>query len=119
LAGAIAGLCAGYLTFWSRHGRQGRESILNGVLTYYAAALTYALVLGVIGVVVELCAGGTTLRGIELLIMPIGLCWYAFWVATFLGVALIPLCFATRWLFWQICGGKTQLPPNTEESARG
>ena len=43
-AGAFAGLCAGYLTCLSRKRHQGRESKLDAVLAYYAAAVIYSLV---------------------------------------------------------------------------
>jgi hypothetical protein len=120
LAGAIAGLCAGELTFRSRHRRQGRESIRDGVLTFYAGVLSYALALSLIGVVVYVCVGNATLRGIESYPQAVfGVCLYAVVGVILWGVVLIPLCFMTRFLFWQLCGERTQLPPNTEESARG
>ena len=96
LAGAFAGLCAGYLTCLSRTRRQGRESKLDAVLTYYAATVIYSLVSMLI----------RSITGVYVRDLPsslLGGLWITVTVATVLGVILIPLCFATRYVFWDMC----------------
>jgi hypothetical protein len=116
IAGVTAGICAGYLTLWSRRRNQGRESILWGVLTYYAAAGVYALTL-VLLEVVDTSAGGQR-QGLRVLVALSGMTfYYGFFAATAMGVFLIPLCFATRFVFWHLAG--TTLPnlPRTPRTA--
>ena len=41
LAGALAGVAAGVFTMWSRRQRDGEESVLYGIATYYLGILVY------------------------------------------------------------------------------
>jgi hypothetical protein len=41
VAGALAGVAAGLFTVWSRLRRDGKESLLYGVLTYYLGMFAY------------------------------------------------------------------------------
>lgn len=105
LAGAVAGLCAGSLTVRSRERHHGRESIFDGILTYYVAVIVYVLTSVVIGVVVDAYARGSSSVG------PLGflaaswvLTWYAVLFASLAGVLLVPLCFLTRRFLWRFSG---------------
>jgi hypothetical protein len=101
LAGAAAGLCAGCLTVWSRTRHHGRESIVDGLVTYYAAVVTYAFALIVIGAVGDCCAGDKALGLLDCLAATFAMASDAVWFASIMGVVLIPLCFATRYLLWR------------------
>jgi len=104
IAGAIAGLCAGFLTVRSRQHRHGRESVLDGVVTYYLAVVAYAVSLVVIGLLADLGSTGKTLGVVDALAASWALSWYAIIFATLLGIVLIPLCFLTRHLLWRLSG---------------
>jgi fructose-specific phosphotransferase system IIC component len=110
LGGAVAGLCAGYLTFSSRMRHQGRESTLDAVLTYYVAAVIYSLVC----MVIRDITGVTHLSGGEFLSSLVGSLWITVSMATLMGVILIPFCFATRFVFWEWC---CRRPSNVEDAS--
>ena len=110
LAGLPAGLAAGSFTVWSRKRRQGRESIVLGLATYYLAVTVYSVASSAIGITVYL-------RGAELSAIPtvlIGRLFYAFFYGTILGVVLIPFCFLTRHLLWQF---HVRMLPNKPQQA--
>jgi hypothetical protein len=101
LAGAIAGMIAGLFTIWSRRRRDGQESFLYGLATYYLAIFTY----WVSFVVIErawMCwqHGGWTdfdLRD-HLIMIWIFLVYGTLWF----GIILIPLSFLSRYVVWRL-----------------
>ena len=117
LAGAMAGLCAGYLTCLSCARHQGRPSGLDCVITYYAAAVAYAIGVVVIGRVVDACIGTPGLGVLDLLLTAFGSCFGSLLFATIMGVILIPLCFATQMLLLRTSGMMTSNKPR--EAASG
>lgn len=110
LAGLPAGLAAGAFTVWSRERRQGRESIVLGLVTYYLAVAVYSVSSSTIGIALYL--RGADLTGIPVVL--IGRLLYAFFYGTVLGVVLIPLCFLTRHLLWQF---HVRMLPNKPQEA--
>jgi hypothetical protein len=101
LAGAIAGIVTGRFTVWSRQRRDGDESFLAGIATYYLGIAVYWASF----VVIErarLCwrAGGWTdfdlddHLGLIAVFLLYGTLWY--------GIVLIPLCFLSARLLWAL-----------------
>ena len=101
LAGALAGAAGGAFTVWSRQRRDGRESLLYGIATYYLGIVVYWASYVVIQRII-LCVqhGGWTdfdLRDHLSLIVTFlmyGTVWF--------GLILIPLCFLSRHVIWKI-----------------
>ena len=101
IAGALAGVAAGVFTVWSRKRRDGRESILWGLATYYLGIFVYWLAF----VLIEralMCIekGGWTdfdlpdhLKLIWLFLI-FGTVWY--------GIILIPVAFLSRYVIWKV-----------------
>ena len=98
--GAVAGLAAGAFTIRSRTRRGGKESWWDVIVTYYLAVAIY--ILGGLVVTALQEAGNWSLR--ELIAAAMAVLFYGGLVATVLGVALIPLCLATRHLVWRFGG---------------
>ena len=100
LAGAIAGVAAGGFTIWSRRRRHGEESIADGLATFYLGMFAYWLGFLIIQRVI-MCVqhGGWTdfdlYDHVNLIII-------FFSYGTVLGIALIPLCFLSRYLVWNV-----------------
>jgi len=104
LAGALAGVAAGLFTIWSRLRRDGSESVLYGVLTYYLGMFAYWVSIVVIQRVI-LCVqhGGWTdfdLRDHLSLIVA-----FLIYGTFYFGSSLIPLSFLTRHVLWKAYTG--------------
>ena len=101
LAGAFAGVAAGMFTIWSRRRRNGRESFLYGIATYYLGIFVYwAGFLFIERVIMCVQHGGWTdfdlpdhLRMIVFFLV-YGTIWF--------GIILIPLSFLSRHVIWKI-----------------
>jgi hypothetical protein len=101
LSGAVAGVAVGWFTVWSRSRRDGSESLLSGIATFYLGTLVYWACF----VAIErarLCwrAGGWTdfdlddhLRLLALFLLH-GTVTY--------GIVLLPLCFLSRHVVWSL-----------------
>ncbi|HUS36180.1 MAG TPA: hypothetical protein VM680_12585 [Verrucomicrobiae bacterium] len=101
LAGAIAGVTAGLFTIWSRRKRDGKESFLYGIATYYFAVVVYWISFVLIQRVI-MCArhGGWTDFDLRDHLALIGILLF---YGTFgFGLVLIPFCFLSRYLVWKI-----------------
>ena len=101
LAGALAGIAAGIFTIWSRERRDGRESFLAGIATYYLGMFAYW-----IGFVVferiAMClrhGGWTDFDLADHLKMIVIFLVYG---TILVGVLLIPLTFLTRYVLWTL-----------------
>lgn len=105
LAGASAGLCAGYLTWRSRQRHGGAERFFDGVITYYAAAITYSVGLAVVDLLTGMSISARRVgidRALDLAVAAVAACWYVVVVASVFGILLIPLCLVTRHVFWRV-----------------
>jgi hypothetical protein len=100
LAGGIAGLAAGLFTVRSRR-REGRETLLHGLATYYLGIVVYWLSFVVVQrILLSLRHGGWTdfdLRDHLMLILTL----LSYGTVPY-GLVLIPLCFATRYVVWRV-----------------
>ncbi|HEY2952951.1 MAG TPA: hypothetical protein VGK40_10230 [Verrucomicrobiae bacterium] len=101
MAGAIAGMAAGLFTIWSRVRRGGRESVLDGVATYYLGMFVYWVSFVVIqrSIMCVQHGGWTDFDLLDhlkmiLIFLLYGTVWY--------GVILIPLNFVSRHVLWKI-----------------
>ena len=101
LAGALAGVAAGVFTMWSRRQRDGEESVLYGIATYYLGIFVYWASFVVIQRAI-MCVrhGGWTDFDLHdhakliLMFLLYGTVWF--------GVILIPLCYVSRYVLWQV-----------------
>lgn len=100
LPSVAAGLAAGYFTIWSRERRAGREAVLDVIVTYYLAVAVYILLSASFTAIFEIDHAHVG----ERLVFVFFALGYSAFVATVLGVVLIPLCFATRHLLWRLRG---------------
>jgi len=99
-AGALAGVAGGVFTVWSRRRRDGDESVLYGIATYYLGILVYWGSFVVIERAI-MCVehGGWT--GFDLHDhLRLILTFVAY--GSVCGVLLIPLCFLSRYALWEI-----------------
>lgn len=101
LAGALAGLAAGFFTIWSRRRRDGRESFLYGIANYYLGIFVYWMSFVVIERVI-MCVQYGSWTDFDLhdhlklifIFLLYGTVWF--------GIILIPLCFLSRYVLWTI-----------------
>ena len=101
LAGAIAGAVAGLFTVWSRRRRNGAESILYGVATYYLGILTYWAGIVVIERVL-MCLQVVDWTDFDLRDPLAMILIFLFYGTIWFGIILIPLCFLSRYIVWRI-----------------
>lgn len=100
-AGAVAGIATGWFTIWSRLRRDGDESFLYGVATYYLGMFVYWISFVVIQRAI-MCVrhGGWTDFNLHdhltmiFIFLVFGTVWY--------GIILIPLNFLSRHVLWEI-----------------
>lgn len=110
IAGALAGLCAGFLTIRSRERRLGQESVLDAVVAYYLAVLAYAVSFVWIGLLTGVDPSGKTMGVLDAFAVTWVAVWYSILYATLMGIVLIPLSFLTRHLLWRFSG---RMRPNS------
>jgi hypothetical protein len=101
LAGAFAGIAAGIFTIWSRERREGRETFLDGVATYYLGMFAYWIGF-LIFQRIAMCLqhGGWTdfdlADHFKMILI------FLIYGTLFVGVLLIPLTFITRYVLWKL-----------------
>jgi hypothetical protein len=106
LAGALAGVVAGRFTIWSRRRRDGRESVFYGIANYYLGIFVYWASFVVIQrVIMCIQHGGWTDFDLHdhLSLIVVFLVYGTLWF----GILLIPLCFLSRYVLWQIYNRKS------------
>lgn len=116
LAGGLAGLVAGGYTVWSLRRNGGRERVLHVVANYYIGVWAYA----VFGAVLHTLVGGGLSAGWGRAFA--GACsffYYATLIATVAGVLLIPLCWLTRLIVWDLSGSEALAVNARSQDPRG
>ncbi|MGK0204296.1 MAG: hypothetical protein ACI9S9_003377 [Planctomycetota bacterium] len=115
LPAVAAGLAAGAFTIRSRERRGGRERVLDVIVTYYLAVAVYMLAGFPFVAIFEL----RDLHMGELVGGLVGGLFSSALIATVYGVALIPLCFATRQVIWRLRGaGAPELDDASDDASR-
>ena len=115
-AGGLAGLVAGGYTVWSRRRNGGRERVLHVVANYYIGVWAYA----VFGAVLHTLVGDGLSEGWSRAFA--GACifvYYATMIATVAGVLLIPLCWLTRLIVWDLSGSEAPVANAQGQDPRG
>jgi hypothetical protein len=108
IAGATAGLAAGFFTIWSRRRRDGSESFLNVLATFYLGIIVYWMTF-VINERILMCierGGWTDFDLRDHLMMIVIFLGYG---TILYGIFLIPLTFLSRYLVW-----KMYIPPQAQ-----
>lgn len=98
IAGAVAGYYAGRFTIWSRQQRDGRESLLDVVVTYYLGVGVYYLC----GIPILMLAGEGTLSITDIIPAFCFALTYVGFAATVFGLVLMPLCWLSRHIVWRV-----------------
>ncbi len=100
LAGVAAGVAAGLFTIWSRTRRDGRETLLYGIATYYVAIVVYWAIFVVLERI-NMCIqwGGWTDFDLHDHLTMV-LMFFVYGTLPW-GIVLIPLCLLSRELIWR------------------
>lgn len=116
IAGGLAGLVAGGYAVWSLRRNGGRERVLHVVVNYYIGVWAYA----VFGAVLQTLVGDGLSEGWgRAFARSCSFVCYATLIATVAGVLLIPLCWLTRFIVWDLSGSEALTVNARSQDRRG